>query len=827
MIDGNLVTISWQTPNAARAWVEYGFSADELTAIATDVRGPETEDTMHEVVIDSTSRGAVYFRLATAAGAIGDENGIPFKASAIESGVEGGSQAIDLTHTSAVETAAGTNRIGIQAGHWPNDAGSLSCDKVYQEKDNTYGVATLAAEMLRRYGYTVDVFGANDGAQRGYTADAYVALHNDWCAGSNSGFKVSRYGGAAGTGLNGSGDASDRLVNAVWDRYQRVTKLAKDQSPGHFTSNMLYYYALGWIAPATPGVIIEMAWWSGDRDMLLNHRGTLAAGVAESVLAHLGRSDGDDLREISSGQSLSGNISPSNDIDTAYFSGNQGQTVTIAMSKSGGSLDTYLELYGPDGIKVASNDDSNGTYDSRINNFNLPRTGRYRILSRSYAHSSSGGYTLQLNPSGGTASCPNGQFRAEYFNNRSLSGSPVFTRCESAINNDWGGGGPGNGVPNDNFSVRWVGRFEFANGTYRFLARADDGIRVKLDGSTVIDAWRDQAPTDYAQDRTVSAGTREVIVEYYENGGGAVAQVRWERPQTTCTNQYKAEYWSNRSLSGGPVFTRCENWPLTWDWGGGSPGNGVPNDGFSARWTGRAGINAGTYTFIARADDGVRVWLDNNLIIDAWRDQGPTEYRTNRTVTSGEHSLKIEYYENGGGAVAQFRWEPASGGSGNLAANRPADAWSQESSAYSPGKGNDGNNGTRWSSRISPTLGEQRWWTDLGSGRTFSRVKINWEGAYAARYRILFSNDLSTWYCYCSTFYTRSSAGWAEHTFPAVTYRYIGVQMLNRAPLMQNYSFYELEAYNGSGLLNEPGPSTQTVEEPSVLPEGSVPDPDS
>jgi hypothetical protein len=51
--------------------------------------------------------------------------------------------------------------------------------------------------------------------------------------------------------------------------------------------------------------------------------------------------------------------------------------------------------------------------------------------------------------------------------------------------------------------------------------------------------------------------------------------------------------------------------------------------------------------------------------------------------------------------------------------------------------------------------------------------------------------------------------------------------MLNRAPLMQNYSFYELEAYNGSGLLNEPGPSTQNVEEPSVLPEGPVPDLDS
>ena len=126
-----------------------------------------------------------------------------------------------------------------------------------------------------------------------------------------------------------------------------------------------------------------------------------------------------------------------------------------------------------------------------------------------------------------------------------------------------------------------------------------------------------------------------------------------------CPGRYRAEYFANRNLSGNPVLVRCEGWPIAHDWGGGSPGSGVPEDGFSARWTGRARIEAGTYTFIARADDGIRVWLDGDLIIDAWRDQPPTEYRVTRNVSAGEHEVRVEYYENGWEAVAEFRWEQA------------------------------------------------------------------------------------------------------------------------------------------------------------------------
>jgi hypothetical protein len=140
-----------------------------------------------------------------------------------------------------------------------------------------------------------------------------------------------------------------------------------------------------------------------------------------------------------------------------------------------------------------------------------------------------GGTSNALNFTVGTppSSCPTNQYLAEYYNSIGLSGSPTLTRCEPSINYSWGSGGPGNGLANDNFSVRWTGNFNFNAGTYTFTARSDDGIRVWLDGSLIIDAWKDQSPTTYQATRTLSAGEHSVWVEYYEKGGGAVAQLGW------------------------------------------------------------------------------------------------------------------------------------------------------------------------------------------------------------------------------------------------------------------------------------------------------------
>jgi endoglucanase len=106
---------------------------------------------------------------------------------------------------------------------------------------------------------------------------------------------------------------------------------------------------------------------------------------------------------------------------------------------------------------------------------------------------------------------------------------PVLTRCESApLDYGWGTSSPAPGVNADDFTVVWKGNFDFEAGDYKFSARSDDGIRVYVDGARVIDAFFDQSATVvHESTRNLSAGSHEVKVEYYENGGDAVAKLSW------------------------------------------------------------------------------------------------------------------------------------------------------------------------------------------------------------------------------------------------------------------------------------------------------------
>ena len=128
-------------------------------------------------------------------------------------------------------------------------------------------------------------------------------------------------------------------------------------------------------------------------------------------------------------------------------------------------------------------------------------------------------------------------------------------------------------------------------------------------------------------------------------------------PQVACAaGEWSAAYFAGTALSGAPLRSGCEP-AIDHVWGSGGPG-GVPVNGFSARWQRTIDVPAASYRLTARADDGVRVWVDGDLVIDAWRDQSATTYTATRAL-SGTHEITVEYYENGGQAVAEFDWQPA------------------------------------------------------------------------------------------------------------------------------------------------------------------------
>jgi hypothetical protein len=245
-------------------------------------------------------------------------------------------------------------------------------------------------------------------------------------------------------------------------------------------------------------------------------------------------------------------------------------------------------------------------------------------------------------------------WKGEYFDNQSLSGSPTLTRNDANINFNWGAGSPDPSIPVDHFSVRWTRTLYFSGGTWRFTTASDDGVRLWIDGSLLIDKWFDQSYTAYTADIVLGAGNHTVRLEYYDSlVAAAVAlaygQVTNTVPTPTPVTTYgvwHGQYFNNPWLAGPVAFIRDDP-SLHFDWGTGSPAPNIPVDNFSVKWDSTQWLPiTGNYTVLVSSDDGVRVWIDGALVIDAWYDHSPTLFSTVRYLGAGAHNVHVEYYEH-------------------------------------------------------------------------------------------------------------------------------------------------------------------------------------
>jgi hypothetical protein len=118
-----------------------------------------------------------------------------------------------------------------------------------------------------------------------------------------------------------------------------------------------------------------------------------------------------------------------------------------------------------------------------------------------------------------------------------------------------------------------------------------------------------------------------------------------------------AEYFHNINLNGTPVLTRLDD-QINFDWGNGSPGPRVPVDGFSARWIGEIEAPVtGEYTFTTASDDGVRLWVDDELVIDCWKSGGIWKQSGTRRLKANErYSIRLEYYDLRVAAAVRLSW---------------------------------------------------------------------------------------------------------------------------------------------------------------------------
>ncbi len=273
--------------------------------------------------------------------------------------------------------------------------------------------------------------------------------------------------------------------------------------------------------------------------------------------------------------------------------------------------------------------------------------------------------------------------KAEYFSNTSGDDFPAeadVAKLDKNVNYNWGNDGPVAGVSSDHFKVRWSGKLRpLTNDDYTIYVTASDGARLWINNALVIDHWSAGPVNTYSYEIALLANVDyDIVLEYYSVTNTSSCSLQWSAPGickeviptsqlfapvASCTGTgtgLRAEYFSNTAVAAPfpAVPTVVTIVPtIDFDWGQGSPA-GISQNFFKARFTGSIqSTDAGTYTFFATADDGVRLWVNGQLLVDGWIDQVATEYQAQINLAAcTEYPIRMEYYENTGGALCKLAW---------------------------------------------------------------------------------------------------------------------------------------------------------------------------
>lgn len=189
-----------------------------------------------------------------------------------------------------------SGRIGIVAGHWGNDSGSVCADGLTEMEVNLR-IATLAQDLLLKEGYDVDVLKEFDPRLTEYTAQALVSIHNDSCDYVNdqaTGFKVA----AAASSVYP--EKAVRLTACLSRRYQQITGLSYHYNT--VTTDMTEYHAFSEINSDTTAAIIETGFLNLDRELLTKRPEMAAQGVASGILCFLRNEDIPDIPDVPTAQ---------------------------------------------------------------------------------------------------------------------------------------------------------------------------------------------------------------------------------------------------------------------------------------------------------------------------------------------------------------------------------------------------------------------------------------------------------------------------------------------------------------------------------------------
>ena len=121
---------------------------------------------------------------------------------------------------------------------------------------------------------------------------------------------------------------------------------------------------------------------------------------------------------------------------------------------------------------------------------------------------------------------------------------------------------------------------------------------------------------------------------------------------------WQATYFDDTRGYNAPPVVKRDDAQIDFDWGHGAPAPGMVADHFSVRWQCTAQFRAGTYRFTATSDDGLRLYVDGQPVVDAWFDHPVRTFTGEISLAEGDHEVIAIYYENTGVAVAKVSWAP-------------------------------------------------------------------------------------------------------------------------------------------------------------------------
>jgi LysM repeat protein len=268
------------------------------------------------------------------------------------------------------------------------------------------------------------------------------------------------------------------------------------------------------------------------------------------------------------------------------------------------------------------------------------------------------------------------QWKGEYFNNPELAGAPSIVRNDYAIAFNWGVGWPNPKISADRFSVRWTRTFNLSGGVYRFSVNVDDGARLWVDNILVLDQWHTASGQTYVVDVPLGAGNHFVRMDYYEDTGVAYAYLYYQLvsavpvqpyvtpipgvPPTppsygTSGGAWTCTFYGNQDLDDPRASVIVP--VLNFNWGGDSPYPGVPRNLWSMRCVSTQYFpSSGLYQFNAQVDDGVRLFVDGNAVINAWSNHAGTAQVGTANLGAGPHTVTVEYYQFGHDSLLAVWW---------------------------------------------------------------------------------------------------------------------------------------------------------------------------